>query len=96
MVSHGKTRFRLNAHLNTKEKMTMNEIHLANTEAAAKVIGCSKSFLYRNWRKLRGARFLGENLRWDIGELLEWAKEQAESRRTMKRQNRNKKEKPQG
>ncbi len=51
---------------------------LVKTLEASWVSGMSKSFLDHNWRTMGGARRAGRALRWDVDELLEWMKQQAQ------------------
>lgn len=52
---------------------------LQSTEAAAKAVGLSKWFLYRNWPNIPAAYRAGKALRWDVEELKEWMRKQAKS-----------------
>ena len=52
---------------------------LKNTEAAAKEVGLSKWYLYRNWPNIPAAYRAGKALRWDIEALKEWMRQQAQA-----------------
>ncbi len=56
----------------------INPKPLVKTPTAARAAGLSKSFLDHNWRTMGGARRAGRALRWDLGELLDWMKQQAQ------------------
>lgn len=47
------------------------------TEEAARILGISKSHLYRNWRQLSGSYCVGRNLRWNVDELAAHMRRQA-------------------
>jgi predicted DNA-binding transcriptional regulator AlpA len=49
------------------------------TRQAALEAGLSASFLYHNWQHIPAARRAGNALRWDVDELLEWMKQQAQA-----------------
>ena len=48
------------------------------TRQAAVEAGLSVSFLYHNWKHIPAARRAGNALRWDIDQLLDWMREQAQ------------------
>lgn len=52
---------------------------LVDTHEAARVCGLSPSFLYRSWKGNPAARRAGRALRWDVNELKEWMREQAQA-----------------
>lgn len=56
---------------------------LQSTEAAAKAVGLSKWFLYRNWPSIPAAYRAGKALRWDVEALKAWMKEQADQSRAV-------------
>jgi predicted DNA-binding transcriptional regulator AlpA len=47
------------------------------TASAAKLVGLSRSFLFRNACRIPAARRAGRALRWDVEELRHWMAEQA-------------------
>jgi len=47
------------------------------TRPAARAVGVSESFLHHNWKRIPAARKAGRCLRWDVGELKSWMKQQA-------------------
>ncbi len=49
------------------------------TKEAARIAKMAPSWLYRNWKRIPAARRAGRSLRWDVGELKEWMRRQAES-----------------
>ncbi len=53
---------------------------LVKTHRAAIASGLSVSFLYHNWRQIPAARRAGNALRWDVPELLEWMRTEAQAR----------------
>ena len=55
-----------------------NPKRLVKTPVAARATELSVSYLLHNWRNMRGARRAGRALRWDLDELLEWMKQQAQ------------------
>ncbi|MDR4495057.1 MAG: hypothetical protein R3B74_11660 [Nitrospirales bacterium] len=57
--------------------------HLESTEVAAKAVGLSKWFLYRNWPNIPAAYRAGKALRWDVEALKTWMREQADQSRTI-------------
>ncbi|MGD9851730.1 MAG: hypothetical protein AB7T38_10710 [Nitrospirales bacterium] len=52
--------------------------NLESTEVAAKAVGLSKWYLYRNWPSIPAAYRAGKALRWDVEALKAWMKTQAE------------------
>lgn len=52
--------------------------NLESTEVAAKAVGLSKWYLYRNWPSIPAAYRAGKALRWDVEALKTWMKAQAE------------------
>ena len=51
---------------------------LANTRSAAKAVGLSPWFLYRNAKQIPASFRAGRALRWDIEALKAWMRQQAE------------------
>lgn len=62
----------------TLEERTVVRRPLAKTHKAALESGLSVSFLYHNWRQIPAARRAGNALRWDVDQLLEWMRAQAQ------------------
>jgi len=57
--------------------MTASTIQLVDTKEAAKQLGLSPFFLYRNSKVFPGAHRAGKALRWDVAQLKEWMAGQA-------------------
>ena len=50
---------------------------LEKTRPAAKAVGLSRWYLYRNADKIPAAHRAGRALRWDVGALKQWMRDQA-------------------
>lgn len=66
----------------TDSSVQMNDMNHTRrnvkTRQAAIESGMSESWLYHNWKRIPAARRAGRALRWDVDELLDWMRKQAQ------------------